>query len=189
MCRGEQSILSRLSECRFSDTHLLCYTSEIHLTSASVASLARVFPSPWISPLNCSSRYQVSANQLPFPFLLSFYIRFRSSTSLRGITYFPFSFFTLSHVNNVTVIRPAVQDQWVEYITLCGLRTHSQLSDSLVTELVYVHSKTLIADDRCYIIGESPVGIQGWMIILTFSPRWASWQNDNHRTPSAPDMF
>ena len=51
---------------------------------------------------------------------------------------------------------PPVEDKWMEYITVCGLRTHSQLGQSLVTELIYVHSKTLIADDRCYIIGESP---------------------------------
>uniref|UniRef100_A0A8C7STC2 Phospholipase n=1 Tax=Oncorhynchus mykiss TaxID=8022 RepID=A0A8C7STC2_ONCMY len=44
-----------------------------------------------------------------------------------------------------------------EYITLCGLRTHSQLSQSLVTELIYVHSKTLIADDRRYIIGSANI--------------------------------
>ncbi|XP_029029623.3 phospholipase D1 [Betta splendens] len=50
-----------------------------------------------------------------------------------------------------------VQDQWTEYITLCGLRTYSHLSKSLVTELIYVHSKTLIADDRCYIIGSANI--------------------------------
>ncbi|KAF7661465.1 hypothetical protein LDENG_00261290 [Lucifuga dentata] len=50
-----------------------------------------------------------------------------------------------------------VKDQWTEYITICGLRTHSQLSHSLVTELIYVHSKTLIADDRCYIIGSANI--------------------------------
>ncbi|XP_024921350.1 phospholipase D1 isoform X2 [Cynoglossus semilaevis] len=50
-----------------------------------------------------------------------------------------------------------VEDMWTEYITFCGLRTHSQLSASLVTELIYVHSKTLIADDRCYIIGSANI--------------------------------
>uniref|UniRef100_A0A3P9K1M0 Phospholipase n=1 Tax=Oryzias latipes TaxID=8090 RepID=A0A3P9K1M0_ORYLA len=50
-----------------------------------------------------------------------------------------------------------VKDQWTEYITFCGLRTHSQLSQKLVTELIYVHSKTLIADDRCYIIGSANI--------------------------------
>ncbi|XP_054481534.1 phospholipase D1 [Anoplopoma fimbria] len=50
-----------------------------------------------------------------------------------------------------------VKELWAEYITLCGLRKHSQLSQSLVTELIYVHSKTLIADDRCYIIGSANI--------------------------------
>ncbi|CAB1316362.1 unnamed protein product [Coregonus sp. 'balchen'] len=50
-----------------------------------------------------------------------------------------------------------LEDQWSKYITLCGLRTHSQLSQSLVTELIYVHSKTLIADDRRYIIGSANI--------------------------------
>ncbi|XP_031176037.1 phospholipase D2 isoform X1 [Sander lucioperca] len=50
-----------------------------------------------------------------------------------------------------------VKDLWTEYITFCGLRTHSQLSQSLVTELIYVHSKTLIADDLCYIIGSANI--------------------------------
>nr|XP_046177954.1 phospholipase D2-like [Oncorhynchus gorbuscha]XP_046177962.1 phospholipase D2-like [Oncorhynchus gorbuscha] len=50
-----------------------------------------------------------------------------------------------------------LENQWSKYITLCGLRTHSQISQSLVTELIYVHSKTLIADDRRYIIGSANI--------------------------------
>uniref|UniRef100_A0A8C2AXW2 Phospholipase n=1 Tax=Cyprinus carpio TaxID=7962 RepID=A0A8C2AXW2_CYPCA len=50
-----------------------------------------------------------------------------------------------------------LQDEWTQYISLCGLRTHSQLGQSPVTELIYVHSKALIADDRCYIIGSANI--------------------------------
>uniref|UniRef100_A0A8C6PNM5 Phospholipase n=1 Tax=Nothobranchius furzeri TaxID=105023 RepID=A0A8C6PNM5_NOTFU len=50
-----------------------------------------------------------------------------------------------------------VEDRWTEYISFCGLRKHSQLCESLVTELIYVHSKTLIADDRCYLIGSANI--------------------------------
>ncbi|PWA23234.1 hypothetical protein CCH79_00002010, partial [Gambusia affinis] len=50
-----------------------------------------------------------------------------------------------------------VKDQWTEYITFCGLRTHSQLAEKLVTELIYVHSKALVADDRRYIIGSANI--------------------------------
>ncbi|XP_074467249.1 phospholipase D2 [Sebastes fasciatus] len=59
--------------------------------------------------------------------------------------------------NSILTRLSEVEDLWTEYITLCGLRTHSQLSQSLVTELIYVHSKTLIADDRCYIIGSANI--------------------------------
>ncbi|KAJ3588782.1 hypothetical protein NHX12_009636 [Muraenolepis orangiensis] len=51
----------------------------------------------------------------------------------------------------------AVEDKWTEYITLCGLRTHDQLAGVPVTELIYVHSKFLIADDRRYIIGSANI--------------------------------
>lgn len=65
-----------------------------------------------------------------------------------------------------------VEDKWTEYISVCGLRTHAQLSGSLVTELIYVHSKTLVADDRCYIIGESR-----WVTFYLFHPpfSYAAW--------------
>ncbi|XP_030638874.1 phospholipase D1 [Chanos chanos] len=54
-------------------------------------------------------------------------------------------------------LKEEMQEQWMEYISLCGVRTHAQLSDSLVTELIYVHSKALIADDRRYIIGSANI--------------------------------
>ncbi|XP_062392373.1 phospholipase D2 isoform X1 [Sardina pilchardus] len=47
--------------------------------------------------------------------------------------------------------------EWTEYISLCGLRQNDTLCQSPVTELVYVHSKALIADDRRYIIGSANI--------------------------------
>lgn len=51
--------------------------------------------------------------------------------------------------------RAPVQDEWTQYISLCGVRTHSELGHTPISELIYVHSKALIADDRRYIIGET----------------------------------
>lgn len=51
----------------------------------------------------------------------------------------------------------AVDDQWMNYISFAGLRTHTELEGRLVTELIYVHSKMLIADDNTVIIGPSLV--------------------------------
>lgn len=42
----------------------------------------------------------------------------------------------------------------MNYISFAGLRTHADLEGKLVTELIYVHSKMLIADDNTVIIGE-----------------------------------
>uniref|UniRef100_A0A8C2HLE4 phospholipase D n=1 Tax=Cyprinus carpio TaxID=7962 RepID=A0A8C2HLE4_CYPCA len=52
---------------------------------------------------------------------------------------------------------PTVDDQWMNYISICGLRTHAELQGRLVTELIYVHSKLLIADDNTVIIGSANI--------------------------------
>lgn len=43
----------------------------------------------------------------------------------------------------------------MNYISFAGLRTHAELEAKLVTELIYVHSKMLIADDNTVIIGHA----------------------------------
>uniref|UniRef100_A0A672KXJ8 Phospholipase n=1 Tax=Sinocyclocheilus grahami TaxID=75366 RepID=A0A672KXJ8_SINGR len=48
-------------------------------------------------------------------------------------------------------------DQWMNYISFGGLRTHAELEGKLVTELIYVHSKMLIADDNTVIIGSANI--------------------------------
>ncbi|CAJ1064140.1 LOW QUALITY PROTEIN: phospholipase D1-like [Xyrichtys novacula] len=75
-----------------------------------------------------------------------------------------------------------VKDQWTEYISLCGLRTHSQLSQSLVTELIYVHSKTLICDDRCYIIGSANINDRS--MLGNRDSEMAVFVEDEERVPS-----
>ena len=44
---------------------------------------------------------------------------------------------------------------WRDYMSICGLRTHGELGGHPVSELIYIHSKMLIADDRTVIIGQS----------------------------------
>uniref|UniRef100_A0A3P9HKY3 Phospholipase n=1 Tax=Oryzias latipes TaxID=8090 RepID=A0A3P9HKY3_ORYLA len=48
-------------------------------------------------------------------------------------------------------------DQWINYFSITGLRTHAELGGKLVTELIYVHSKMLIADDNTVIIGSANI--------------------------------
>ncbi|KAI5089509.1 phospholipase D2 isoform X1, partial [Silurus meridionalis] len=54
-------------------------------------------------------------------------------------------------------LKEQMQDEWAQYISLCGVRTHAELNHTPITELIYVHSKALIADDRRYIIGSANI--------------------------------
>lgn len=44
-----------------------------------------------------------------------------------------------------------------EYITFHGLRTHSMLNGTMITELIYVHSKLMIVDDNTVICGSANI--------------------------------
>ncbi|OXB82495.1 UNVERIFIED_CONTAM: hypothetical protein H355_000753 [Colinus virginianus] len=54
-------------------------------------------------------------------------------------------------------LKSEVGDKWINYISFCGLRTYAELEGKLVTELIYVHSKLLIADDNTVIIGSANI--------------------------------
>lgn len=54
-------------------------------------------------------------------------------------------------------LKAELGNQWIHYISFCGLRTHAVLEGNLVTELIYVHSKLLIADDNTVIIGSANI--------------------------------
>ncbi|CAH2272582.1 phospholipase D2 [Pelobates cultripes] len=57
-----------------------------------------------------------------------------------------------------------VGDSWRSYLSVCGLRTHGEMPDgSLVTELIYIHSKLLIVDDRKVIIGSANINDRSMM--------------------------
>ncbi len=43
------------------------------------------------------------------------------------------------------------------YVSVCSLRKHDELSGNLVTELIYIHSKLLIVDDKIAIIGSANI--------------------------------
>ncbi|KAJ3611020.1 hypothetical protein NHX12_021036 [Muraenolepis orangiensis] len=57
----------------------------------------------------------------------------------------------------ISQLKREMGDQWMNYISITGLRTHASLEGKLVTELIYVHSKMLIADDNTVIIGSANI--------------------------------
>ncbi|XP_055223194.1 phospholipase D2 isoform X2 [Gorilla gorilla gorilla] len=54
-------------------------------------------------------------------------------------------------------LKAAMGTAWRDYISICGLRTHGELGGHPVSELIYIHSKVLIADDRTVIIGSANI--------------------------------
>ncbi|MCJ8748818.1 hypothetical protein PDJAM_G00169210 [Pangasius djambal] len=60
-------------------------------------------------------------------------------------------------------LKEQMQDEWTQYISLCGVRTRAELGHTPITELIYVHSKALIADDRRYIIGSANINDRSMM--------------------------
>lgn len=42
-----------------------------------------------------------------------------------------------------------------DYLIICGLRNHSKLGSTPVTEMIYIHSKIIIVDDRYALIGSA----------------------------------
>lgn len=43
------------------------------------------------------------------------------------------------------------------YVSVCSLRTHDEINERLVTELIYIHTKLMIVDDRSAIIGSANI--------------------------------
>lgn len=54
-------------------------------------------------------------------------------------------------------LKEAGVDDPFEYISFYGLRNHSSLNGEPITELVYVHSKLMIVDDKIAICGSANI--------------------------------
>uniref|UniRef100_H3D2I7 Phospholipase n=1 Tax=Tetraodon nigroviridis TaxID=99883 RepID=H3D2I7_TETNG len=102
--------------------------------------------------------------------------------AIKAILHFTYRTLCRGEHSILSRLKEAVEDKWTEYITVCGLRTHARLSGSLVTELIYVHSKTLVADDRCYIIGSANINDRS--MLGSRDSEMAVFVEDEERVPS-----
>ncbi|XP_046617254.1 phospholipase D2 isoform X1 [Neodiprion virginianus] len=80
-----------------------------------------------------------------------------TGTALRAITHWNYA--SISRGKDAILVRlmEAGIPNPSEYITFHGLRNHSKLNGSLVTELIYVHSKLMIVDDCTVICGSANI--------------------------------
>uniref|UniRef100_A0A8C5KRK9 Phospholipase n=1 Tax=Jaculus jaculus TaxID=51337 RepID=A0A8C5KRK9_JACJA len=77
--------------------------------------------------------------------------------ALRAIMHFNYRTMCRGENSILGQLKSELGNQWINYISFCGLRTHAELEGNLVTELIYVHSKLLIADDNTVIIGSANI--------------------------------
>ncbi|CAM2119389.1 unnamed protein product [Caretta caretta] len=77
--------------------------------------------------------------------------------ALQAIMHFNYRTMCRGDNSILAQLKAEIGDQWINYISFCGLRTYAELDGNLVTELIYVHSKLLIADDNTVIIGSANI--------------------------------
>ncbi|XP_072377195.1 phospholipase D1 [Diabrotica undecimpunctata] len=80
-----------------------------------------------------------------------------SGTSLHAITYWNYA--SISQGDDAILKRlekAGIKDP-SQYISFYGLRTHSNLNSEPITELIYVHSKLMIVDDKKVICGSANI--------------------------------
>ncbi|XP_058174563.1 phospholipase D2 [Anopheles ziemanni] len=77
--------------------------------------------------------------------------------SLRAITHWNYASISRGKTSLLSRLRAAGIANPFEYISFHSLRTNSTLNGMPVTELIYVHSKLLIADDKVVICGSANI--------------------------------
>uniref|UniRef100_A0A8C7ZDR4 Phospholipase n=1 Tax=Oryzias sinensis TaxID=183150 RepID=A0A8C7ZDR4_9TELE len=77
--------------------------------------------------------------------------------AIQAVMHFNYRTMIRGEFSIISQLKREMDDQWMNYISFAGLRTHAELEGRLVTELIYVHSKMLIADDNTVIIGSANI--------------------------------
>ncbi|XP_028293919.1 phospholipase D1a isoform X2 [Gouania willdenowi] len=77
--------------------------------------------------------------------------------AIQAVMHFNYRTMIRGEYSIISQLKREMDDHWMNYISFAGLRTHTELEGRLVTELIYVHSKMLIADDNTVIIGSANI--------------------------------
>ncbi|XP_056289759.1 phospholipase D1 isoform X2 [Pseudoliparis swirei] len=78
-------------------------------------------------------------------------------SAIQAVMHFNYRTMNRGDQSIISQLKREMGDLWINYISIAGLRTHAELEGKLVTELIYVHSKMLIADDNTVIIGSANI--------------------------------
>ncbi|XP_029568336.1 phospholipase D1-like [Salmo trutta] len=75
--------------------------------------------------------------------------------AIKAIMYFNYR--TMCRGDHIERLKCVMEACWINYISFCGLRTHADLDDRVVTELIYVHSKLVIVNNHTIIISSANI--------------------------------
>ncbi|XP_035771312.1 phospholipase D1-like [Neolamprologus brichardi] len=78
-------------------------------------------------------------------------------SAIQAVMHFNYRTMNRGDHSIISQLKREMGDNWINYISIAGLRTHTDLEGKLVTELIYVHSKMLIADDNTVVIGSANI--------------------------------
>lgn len=80
-----------------------------------------------------------------------------TGSALRAITHWNYASICRGKSSIIARLKAAGIEDPSQYISFHSLRTHDLLNGAPVTELIYVHSKLLIADDKVVICGSANI--------------------------------
>ncbi|XP_028397281.1 phospholipase D1-like [Dendronephthya gigantea] len=80
-----------------------------------------------------------------------------SGTSICVITHWNYMSLCRGETSLIEKLRKNAVDKPFDYLSICSLRKHEEFGATPITELIYVHSKVMIVDDRYTIIGSANI--------------------------------
>lgn len=80
-----------------------------------------------------------------------------TGTSMHAITHWNYASISRGQDSLLYRLKEKGIEDPSEYISFYGLRTHSMLNNEPITELIYVHSKLMIVDDKKVICGSANI--------------------------------
>lgn len=80
-----------------------------------------------------------------------------TGTALHAVTHWNYASISRGKYAILNRLKEYGIEDPLQYISFYGLRTHSILNNEPITELIYVHSKLMIVDDRIVICGSANI--------------------------------
>ncbi|XP_042891430.1 phospholipase D1-like isoform X4 [Penaeus japonicus] len=80
-----------------------------------------------------------------------------SGVAMQYIVYWNYVSISRGKTSLIHCLKERGVDDWEKYVSFCSLRTHECLEGRAVSELIYIHSKLMIVDDRFVIAGSANI--------------------------------